>query len=60
MFLQVSVILFNGGRGIPACIAGLQAHTRGGGEGVEGSCNFLHVKVTFHISDTETSTNYLV
>ena len=35
MFLQVSVILFWGG-GIPACIVGLQAHTRGVG-GVEGS-----------------------
>ena len=30
MFLQVSVILFAGGSGIPACIAGLQAHTQGG------------------------------
>ena len=36
MFLQVSVILFWGGGGIPACIVGLQAHTREVG-GVEGS-----------------------
>ena len=35
MFLHVSVILFTGG-GIPACLAGFQAHTRGGGE-LEGS-----------------------
>ena len=33
MFLQVSVILFWGGGGIPACIVGLQAHTQGGGGG---------------------------
>ena len=48
MFLHVSVILFTGGGGvvsqhalqqvsgvgggIPACLAGLQAHTRGGGK----------------------------
>ena len=31
MFLHMSVILFTGGVcGIPACIAGLQAHTQGG------------------------------
>ena len=30
MFLHMSVILFTGGCGIPACIAGLQAHTQGG------------------------------
>ena len=29
MFLHVSVILFTGGCGIPACLAGLQAHTQG-------------------------------
>ena len=29
MFLQVSLIMFTGWGGIPACIAGLQAHTQG-------------------------------
>ena len=33
MFLHVFVILFTRGVGIPACIAGLQAHTRGENEG---------------------------
>ena len=39
MFLHVSVILFTGGDGITACIAGLQAHTQGevGESGLEGA-----------------------
>ena len=34
MFLQVSVIHFTEGGGIPACIAGIQAHTQGGSSGI--------------------------